>query len=122
MPVMTHSERTALSPPDFCLNHCPYESRIKRHERVLERYRAANTTATAKPPQILCDGKVREDARAKALPPTAAVATQKVAGNGRVGRHQHPAAASEQPTTRLNKRRVIHDSTLGNHHRAGRHE
>ena len=23
MPAMTNSERTALSPPDFCLNHCP---------------------------------------------------------------------------------------------------
>jgi hypothetical protein len=22
MPAMTNSERTALSPPDFCLNHC----------------------------------------------------------------------------------------------------
>jgi hypothetical protein len=29
MPAMTNSELTALSPPDFCLNHC-FEEELKK--------------------------------------------------------------------------------------------
>jgi hypothetical protein len=46
----------------------PSRSRIERNERVLERYRAAHTASDKCPRRILCDGTVREDARAKEHP------------------------------------------------------
>src|SRR5215471_19135570 len=32
MPAMTNSERTALSPPDFWLNHCIRQYRVGKHQ------------------------------------------------------------------------------------------